>query len=55
MIKCLGTGASCVYPLIGAIKCGWNFVATERDAESVKTAIKNVEQNGLIDKIKGHF
>jgi 23S rRNA (adenine1618-N6)-methyltransferase len=30
----IGTGASCIYPLIGAREFGWRFVGTELDAAS---------------------
>ena len=37
----VGTGASCIYPLLGA-KMGWRFLATDVDAESVANATKIV-------------
>ncbi|CAH0552197.1 unnamed protein product [Brassicogethes aeneus] len=43
----IGTGASCVYPLLGAKKNGWKFSATEIDSESVKIALENVKRNSL--------
>lgn len=49
----LGTGASCIYPLLGAQKNKWNFLATEVDSFSVGYAKKNVDANGLQEKIKG--
>ncbi|KAL3268747.1 hypothetical protein HHI36_007849 [Cryptolaemus montrouzieri] len=45
----IGTGASCVYPLIAAKKFKWNMLGTEIDEESIKCARKNVSQN-LLDK-----
>uniref|UniRef100_A0A914YV84 U6 small nuclear RNA (adenine-(43)-N(6))-methyltransferase n=1 Tax=Panagrolaimus superbus TaxID=310955 RepID=A0A914YV84_9BILA len=47
----IGTGPSCVYPLLGAKHCKWNFCATEVNEESVAVALKNVEKNQMNDKI----
>ncbi|CAD5235181.1 unnamed protein product [Bursaphelenchus xylophilus] len=41
----IGTGASCIYPLLGARLCKFSFVATEIDEDSVKWAQKQVEKN----------
>lgn len=49
----LGTGASCIYPLLGATLNGWYFLATEVDDMCFNYAKKNVEQNNLSDLIKG--
>ncbi|XP_015776331.1 PREDICTED: methyltransferase-like protein 16, partial [Acropora digitifera] len=49
----VGTGASCIYPLLGAKLNGWHFLATEVDELSVSFAEKNVKGNGLESKIKG--
>lgn len=43
----VGTGASCIYPLLGSRMNGWKFLASEQDEQSVASATKNVEQNGL--------
>lgn len=48
----LGTGASCIYPLLGATLNGWYFLATEVDDMCFNYAKKNVEQNNLSDLIK---
>lgn len=48
-----GTGASCIYPLLGASMNGWYFLATEVDDICFDYATKNVEQNNLSDLIKG--
>lgn len=48
-----GTGASCIYPLLGATMNGWYFLATEVDDICFDYATKNVEQNNLSDLIKG--
>lgn len=48
----IGCGASCIFPLLGAKKNGWQFLATEIDTLNIEIAKKNVNQNGLSDKIK---
>ncbi|XP_034081485.1 RNA N6-adenosine-methyltransferase mettl16 [Gymnodraco acuticeps] len=48
----IGTGASCIYPLLGATMNGWYFLATEVDDICFDYAMKNVEQNSLSDLIK---
>ncbi|XP_043945844.1 RNA N6-adenosine-methyltransferase METTL16 [Protopterus annectens] len=48
----IGTGASCIYPLLGATMNGWFFLATEVDDMCFNYANKNVEQNNLSDLIK---
>ncbi|KHN84764.1 Methyltransferase-like protein 16 -like protein [Toxocara canis] len=48
----IGTGASCIYALLGAKQCGWRFVATESDEFAAQVALKNVCNNGLGDVIK---
>ena len=49
----VGTGASCVYPLIGARKNKWKFTATEADDMNYEFAKRNVERNQLHDSISG--
>lgn len=41
----IGTGANCIYPLIGHAEYGWAFVASETDAMAMKAARQNVEAN----------
>ncbi|XP_069004106.1 RNA N6-adenosine-methyltransferase mettl16 [Embiotoca jacksoni] len=48
----IGTGASCIYPLLGATMNGWFFLATEVDDICFDYATKNVEQNKLSDLVK---
>uniref|UniRef100_A0A8B9SMN2 U6 small nuclear RNA (adenine-(43)-N(6))-methyltransferase n=1 Tax=Anas platyrhynchos TaxID=8839 RepID=A0A8B9SMN2_ANAPL len=48
----IGTGASCIYPLLGSTLNGWYFLATEVDDMCFNYAKKNVEQNNLSDLIK---
>uniref|UniRef100_A0A1I7ZRZ9 U6 snRNA m(6)A methyltransferase n=1 Tax=Steinernema glaseri TaxID=37863 RepID=A0A1I7ZRZ9_9BILA len=47
----IGTGASCIYPLLGAKKFGWKFLATEIDEDSASIAMSNVKSNNLSEKI----
>lgn len=49
-IKCLdiGTGANCIYPLIGVVEYGWKFVGTDTDEKAVAAAIHNVKMNPLL-------
>uniref|UniRef100_A0A0N5ABN3 U6 small nuclear RNA (adenine-(43)-N(6))-methyltransferase n=1 Tax=Syphacia muris TaxID=451379 RepID=A0A0N5ABN3_9BILA len=47
----IGTGASCIYALLGAKNFKWHFVATETDALAVEVASKNVAQNSLEEYI----
>jgi 23S rRNA (adenine1618-N6)-methyltransferase len=49
----IGTGANCIYPLIGASEYGWHFVGSEIDRVALRWAKKVVAANpalaGLID------
>ena len=42
----IGTGASCIYPLLGRAQLGWRFLATDIDPASVAAARHNVALNG---------
>ena len=46
-IKCLdiGVGANCVYPIIGVVEYGWNFIGSDIDAQSIESAQKIVDSN----------
>lgn len=46
-IICLdvGTGANCVYPIIGKEEYGWSFIGTDIDPVSVESARKIVDMN----------
>jgi len=49
----IGTGASCIYPLLGcAQRSKWRFAATDIDEKSIQFAKKNVQENGLQNRIK---
>ncbi|KAJ2377010.1 hypothetical protein IW150_001632 [Coemansia sp. RSA 2607] len=47
----VGTGASCIYPLLGVRVLGARFVATDINRESVEVAQQNVAKNTLTDRI----
>jgi 23S rRNA (adenine1618-N6)-methyltransferase len=44
----IGTGANCIYPLIGAREYGWHFVATDVDPVALKWARQLVAGNAEI-------
>jgi 23S rRNA (adenine1618-N6)-methyltransferase len=46
----IGSGANCVYPIIGAREYGWSFVATEIDQTSLRWARQVVRINRSISK-----
>ncbi|XP_033119340.1 RNA N6-adenosine-methyltransferase mettl16-like [Anneissia japonica] len=48
----IGSGASCIYPLLGFKTNGWKFVASEVDALSLHFAKENVQANNAEDHIK---
>ena len=57
-VTCLdiGTGANCVYPLIGQKEYGWKFIGTDIDPVSIENGNKILEQNpSLKDKIDLRF
>ena len=41
----IGTGANCIYPIIGSQSYGWQFVATDIDPVSIKVADVIVQSN----------
>lgn len=49
----IGTGANCIYPIIGSRSYGWRFVGSDIDPVSVSTAKLIVESNSVLkNKIK---
>lgn len=48
----IGTGASCIYPLLGIAEYDWNFVATDIDLDSLDYAQDIIDDNGFTDKIE---
>jgi len=47
----IGTGANCIYPIIGSQSYGWQFVATDIDPVSVKAASLIVDSNACLTKL----
>lgn len=48
----IGTGANCIYPILGSQSYNWNYVASDIDPESIENAKKIVDSNkNLRDKI----
>lgn len=43
----VGTGANCIYPIIGQCEYGWDFVASDIDPKSVKSATAIAKANDL--------
>jgi 23S rRNA (adenine1618-N6)-methyltransferase len=41
----IGTGASCIYPILGVVEYDWNFIATDIDSHSIASAKKIMEAN----------
>lgn len=49
----VGTGAGCIYPIIGTSEYGWKFIATEIDTKSLRSAQHIAKINSsLTDKIE---
>ncbi len=51
----IGTGATCIYPLLGQAEYGWEFVGVDVDEDSLNNAKQIVIKNGLADKISFRF
>ncbi len=41
----IGTGASCIYPILGQREYNWHFIASDIDPESIKAAKVNIANN----------
>ena len=48
----IGTGASCIYPLLGQAEYNWKFVATDVDEMALEYAQKIINKNELNDVIE---
>jgi 23S rRNA (adenine1618-N6)-methyltransferase len=50
MFRCLdvGTGANCIYPIIGVHEYGWNFVGSEIDEKAIGNAEQLIALNGSL-------
>ena len=49
----IGSGASCIYALLGWRKNGWRFITTELDEEALRYAHENVVRNEADEKVTG--
>jgi 23S rRNA (adenine1618-N6)-methyltransferase len=48
----IGTGATCIYPLLGVSMFDWSFVATDIDLDSLDVAQDIIDDNNLTEKIE---
>ena len=48
----IGTGATCIYPLLGTSVFDWSFVATDIDLDSLDVAQDIIDDNNLTEKIE---
>ena len=48
----IGTGATCIYPLLGIAEYNWNFVATDIDLDSLDSAQDILDDNSLESKVE---
>ncbi len=49
----IGVGANCIYPIIGNVSYGWEFLATDIDEVSIKSVENIVKSNDILsNKIK---
>ncbi|WP_047545656.1 23S rRNA (adenine(1618)-N(6))-methyltransferase RlmF [Psychroserpens sp. Hel_I_66] len=51
----VGTGASCIYPLLGQSEYGWHFIASEIDKQAIKSAEQIIAKNKLVGSIEIRF
>lgn len=48
----IGVGASCIYPILGAVEYGWNFIGSDINQKSIASSQKIIESNPTLkDKI----
>ena len=45
----IGTGANCIYPIIGSQEYNWNFIGSDIDSASIENAKKIVEANKALN------
>lgn len=48
----IGTGASCIYPILGSRVYNWSFTGTDIDPKSLKSAQQIIIENGLNESIE---
>lgn len=46
----IGTGASCIYPIIGVVEYNWNFIATDIDPQSIASAKAIISGNENLEE-----
>lgn len=51
----IGTGATCIYPLLGVSEYNWNFVATDISRKTLVSAQNIIDKNRLNNKIELRF
>lgn len=51
----IGTGATCIYPLLGKATYGWNFTGSDVDEQSLQNAQMIIDKNNLKDAIELRF
>lgn len=44
----IGTGASCIYPLLGHSEYQWHFIASDIDPVSIEAARHNIQANAIL-------
>ena len=47
----IGTGATCIYPLLGTKEYGWKFIGTDIDTDSLKNSQQIIDSNNLSSNI----
>ena len=52
-IHCLdiGVGANCIYPIVGVVDYGWNFVGTDVDGIALKNAQRIIDENPALSNM----
>lgn len=52
-IHCLdiGVGANCIYPIVGVVDYGWNFVGTDIDDIALKNAQHIIDENPVLSNM----
>lgn len=48
----IGTGTTCIYPILGNYLYNWKFTASEIDEESIKNALQIIHKNNLGNAVK---
>ena len=48
----IGSGATCIYPILGNSVYGWNFIGTDIDKNSIDNAQQIINKNSLASNIK---